>query len=152
MSQDLGSHIRNWKDTTVAALKDFQNRGKDSSPVVVVRPYRGGDLSRSFWEIIACLSEWAFNGSSRGNGGSPMDSFQERWYWAIGDWIGGTGWLIAFLASWWYCAATYGFLFGFGLGWLPSLILASLIALALKVLWGPALLLVGFAAWKLSQG
>lgn len=81
-----------------------------------------------------------------------MDSFQDRWYWAIGDWVGGAGWFIAFLASWWYCAATYGYLLGFGLGWLPSLILASLIALALKVLWGPTVLLVGFAAWKLAQG
>lgn len=32
--------------------------------------------------------------------------------------------LIPFIGSWIYCIATYGFLFGVGLGWLPSLIVA----------------------------
>lgn len=81
-----------------------------------------------------------------------METFQDRWYWAIGQGIGVVGWWITFLASWWYCAATYGYLLGFGLGWLPSFILASAIAVGLKVLWGPVVLLVGFAVWKLSQG
>lgn len=31
---------------------------------------------------------------------------------------------IVFLCFWWYCTSEYGFLFGFGLGWLPSGILA----------------------------
>ena len=31
---------------------------------------------------------------------------------------------ITFVGSWIYCIATYGFLFGVGLGWLPSLIVA----------------------------
>ena len=31
---------------------------------------------------------------------------------------------ITFVASWLYCIATYGFLFGVGLGWLPSIIVA----------------------------
>jgi hypothetical protein len=34
---------------------------------------------------------------------------------------------IVFLGSWIYCAATYGFLFGFGLGWIPSAILAVIV-------------------------
>ncbi len=29
-----------------------------------------------------------------------------------------------FIGSWIYCIATYGFLFGVGLGWLPSAIVA----------------------------
>jgi hypothetical protein len=29
-----------------------------------------------------------------------------------------------FYGAWWYCAETYGFLWGFGFGWLPSIILA----------------------------
>jgi len=32
--------------------------------------------------------------------------------------------IITFIGSWIYCIATYGFLFGVGLGWLPSLIVA----------------------------
>ena len=31
---------------------------------------------------------------------------------------------IVFWASWIYCIATYGFLLGVGLGWLPSIIVA----------------------------
>lgn len=34
-----------------------------------------------------------------------------------------TGFLV-FIGTWIYCMATYGFLLGFGLGWLPALILA----------------------------
>jgi hypothetical protein len=32
--------------------------------------------------------------------------------------------LITFVGSWIYCIATYGFLLGVGLGWLPSIIVA----------------------------
>ena len=37
-------------------------------------------------------------------------------------------WIVAiltFLGGWAYCTITYGFLFGLGLGWLPSAILAA---------------------------
>ena len=34
-----------------------------------------------------------------------------------------TSWIV-FIGSWIYCIAAYGFLFGVGLGWLPSLIVA----------------------------
>ncbi len=50
--------------------------------------------------------------------------------------------IATFFGGWWYCAATYGFLLGFGLGWLPSLILAAMVQLAVAFLWGPALALV----------
>ncbi len=48
-----------------------------------------------------------------------------------------------FFASWWYCAATYGYLFGFGLGWIPSLILAGIVYFAVALLWG--IILAGLA-------
>lgn len=55
-----------------------------------------------------------------------------------GAWLTG---MITFVGSWIYCIATYGFLFGVGLGWLPSFICAvvaaalwPLIAIALAVL------------------
>jgi hypothetical protein len=66
------------------------------------------------------------------------------WYFLIGNLIGGLGAIVAFFGGWWYCAATYGFLFGFGLGWLPSSILAVISFFALKLLWGPALALMGY--------
>lgn len=45
-----------------------------------------------------------------------------EWYW-VGYRI---SWVIIFIGSWIYCIATYGYLLGLGLGWLPSLIVASL--------------------------
>jgi len=60
-------------------------------------------------------------------------------YLRIGGWLGIIPALITFVGGWWYCATTYGFLLGFGLGWLPSLILAVLVELAFTLLWGPAL-------------
>lgn len=48
-------------------------------------------------------------------------------------------WVLVFVGSWILCIANYGFLFGVGLGWLPSIIVASLAA----VLW--PLIVVGIA-------
>lgn len=53
--------------------------------------------------------------------------------------------VITFIGSYIYCIATYGFLFGFGLGWIPSIMLAYIAGLiwpllALAILWGIALL------------
>jgi hypothetical protein len=47
-----------------------------------------------------------------------------------------------FLAAWAFCALIYGFLFGFGLGWLPAAILALLVAGATVLLWGPVVVLL----------
>jgi hypothetical protein len=40
-----------------------------------------------------------------------------------------------FLATWIYCAVTWGFLLGFLLGWIPALILALIVAVATIYLW-----------------
>lgn len=72
-----------------------------------------------------------------------------EFYKEIGQSIGG----LVFITSWVYCTFTYGFLLGFGLGWLPSMLLA-LFAIALWpvfivlliVFWTPLFLMaVGFA-------
>jgi hypothetical protein len=39
------------------------------------------------------------------------------------------------IAAWIYCTVTYGFVFGFFLGWIPALILALLVAVAMIYLW-----------------
>lgn len=41
---------------------------------------------------------------------------------------------ITFFSSWIYFTAQYGFLFGFGLGWVPSVILAFLLGVIWPVL------------------
>ena len=53
-------------------------------------------------------------------------------------------WVLVFIGSWVYCIATYGYLFGVGLGWLPSVIVATIAA----ALW-PLLLIGGF--WLYSE-
>lgn len=54
---------------------------------------------------------------------------------AIGPVVGVITAIIAFLAAWVYCMANYGFLFGFGLGWLPAAILAVISGVAMRFLW-----------------
>jgi hypothetical protein len=65
------------------------------------------------------------------------------------------GWIFAvltgpatLLAVWIYCAVTYGFLLGFGLGWIPALILALLVALATIFLWPLAAVAVLYLIYR----
>ena len=65
------------------------------------------------------------------------------------------GWICAaltgpatFLAVWIYCAITYGFLLGFGLGWIPALILALLVAVATIFLWPLAALVLLYVIYR----
>src|SRR5690349_16284908 len=44
----------------------------------------------------------------------------------IGSWVLGAA---AFLITWGACTAHYGFLLGFGLGWIPATILAQIVML-----------------------
>jgi hypothetical protein len=62
-------------------------------------------------------------------------------YLGIGSVLGIGAAVLTFICAYIYCIATYGFLFGLGLGWLPSLILATLIGGATVYLWAPALVL-----------
>ena len=72
-----------------------------------------------------------------------------EFYKEIGQSIGG----LVFLTSWVYCTFTYGFLLGFGLGWIPSMLLAffaialwPVFIILLIVFWTPLFLMaVGFA-------
>ena len=49
----------------------------------------------------------------------------------LGCWVVG---IVTFLGCWIYCIATYGFLLGVGLGWLPSMIVAWIAALAWPII------------------
>lgn len=55
---------------------------------------------------------------------------------AIGAWITG---VLAFLASWAYAVASWGFLLGVGLGWIPALFIGAIAGL----LWPLIALAVG---------
>ena len=52
-------------------------------------------------------------------------------------------WAAVFIASWIYCIITYGYLLGVGLGWLPSLIVATIVAF----LWPVIAIVAAFLYW-----
>jgi hypothetical protein len=65
------------------------------------------------------------------------------------------GWIFAaltgpatLLAVWIYCAVTYGFFLGFGLGWIPALILALLVVVATIFLWPLAAVAVLYVIYR----
>jgi hypothetical protein len=49
--------------------------------------------------------------------------------------------VVAFIGAWAYCTLHYGFLLGFGLGWLPSIILALLV----RAMWPLALVVAAIS-------
>lgn len=48
---------------------------------------------------------------------------------------------LTFIGAYVYCVATYGFLLGMGLGWLPSAILAFIIGVVAQFLWLPMMVI-----------
>jgi hypothetical protein len=60
-------------------------------------------------------------------------------YIEIGYILGVFAGILTFIAAYIYCIMTYGFLFGLGLGWLPSTILAIMVGWLIVILWGPIL-------------
>ena len=72
--------------------------------------------------------------------GSATDTFVAG-YLAIGHRLGRVAGIITFLGAYVWSVFAYGFLLGFGLGWLPSLLLALLVGALTIFLWGPAILM-----------
>lgn len=70
-------------------------------------------------------------------------------YVAFGWLLGSLAGVATFLGGWVYCTVTYGFLFGFGLGWLPSGLLAIVVAGTITFLWLPIIVVV---AWAFAVG
>jgi len=71
---------------------------------------------------------------------------EESGYLKTGTALGVLTAIIWFIGAWWYCAAHYGFLLGFGLGWLPAGISATMAGFAMRYLWGIAAFLLALAA------
>lgn len=69
----------------------------------------------------------------------------------IGDGLAVLAAIGAFLAAWAYCAVQYGFLLGFGFGWLPATILAGIIAALTRWLW-PLAAIAGILLAVLALG
>jgi hypothetical protein len=60
--------------------------------------------------------------------------------------LGGLTSVVVFIGGWIYCLATYGFLLGGSLGWIPSGIAASIAGTIVRYLWGP-IAVVGLIAF-----
>jgi len=52
---------------------------------------------------------------------------------------------ITFVATWIYCAMTYGFVLGLGLGWFPAAICAGVVGWLVAIFWGAALVVLALA-------
>jgi uncharacterized protein YecT (DUF1311 family) len=68
-----------------------------------------------------------------------------RIYSSVGRALGALGAVVTFIVAWILCAASYGFLLGGSLGWIPSAILAGIVYFLLWRAW-PLILLVGLVA------
>ena len=79
--------------------------------------------------------------SAYGRPAMTSDDWFKVVYYSLTLLIGG----IVFIIAWVYCIATYGFLFGVGLGWLPAMIVATLAGFAWPALLPLALLVLGWA-------
>jgi hypothetical protein len=64
------------------------------------------------------------------------------YYLGIGAGLGGFIGFVTLIGAYIYCIATYGFILGFGLGWIPSVIAAIVVSQVVRFLWGPILILV----------
>ena len=82
---------------------------------------------------------------------SEMDGASMDWDEAY--WMGySICWFILFVGCWIYCIAVYGFLFGVGLGWLPSAIVATLVSLLWPLVLIVILIAVVLLVWALTSG
>jgi hypothetical protein len=63
-------------------------------------------------------------------------------YLAFGYWLGALVGIVTFFGCYIYCIVSYGFLFGLGLGWLPSGIVAIAAFAATMFLWAPAMVVL----------
>lgn len=71
-------------------------------------------------------------------------------YLVIGHGLGAVAGIITFISAYIWCIANYGFLFGLGLGWLPSMILAWIVYGVTILLWGPAILCIAALVVRLA--
>jgi len=73
---------------------------------------------------------------------SKAPTGKEGYYLRIGGILGALIGTVTFIGAYIYCIASYGFLFGFGLGWIPSGIVALIVSQVVRFLWGPIIFLI----------
>lgn len=97
---------------------------------------KGSNLRRELADEAPRAAPWGKSARHQETSGWALFGLS---YFGVGYVLGIVAGVLTFVAAYIYCIATYGFLFGLGLGWLPSGILATLVAWAVVFLWGPIL-------------
>ena len=67
-----------------------------------------------------------------------------KFYLLVGRGVGGILGVLAFIATWVFCIARFGLVFGIGLGWIPAAIVGMVLSVLVAWLWLPLLLLAAF--------
>lgn len=125
MSTELNEHERITRQRTVEAaiathppredIDDFEAYARGELTLEEVRArIRARERQRNITRLKT-LFGWI---QQKSDGATLSEQFSQV-YWQIGYIVAG----LVFFVTWAYCCFTYGFLFGFGLGWLPAAIL-----------------------------
>lgn len=72
-----------------------------------------------------------------------MSDSDDAWYWNAGNIIGTIASIVTFIAIYIAACGKAGWVIGIALGWIPALIGGVLCYMLVKLLWLPALLIVG---------
>lgn len=72
-----------------------------------------------------------------------MSDSDDAWYWNAGNIIGTLAGIVTFIAIYIAACGEAGWVIGIALGWIPALIGSVLCYMLAKLLWLPALLIVG---------
>jgi hypothetical protein len=75
---------------------------------------------------------------------TPMLARMRKFYMVVGGGVGGVLGVLVFLATWIYCVARFGLVFGIALGWIPGAIVGVVLSLLVTWLWLPLVLLAAF--------
>ena len=75
--------------------------------------------------------------------GARFESDDGLSYLKIGEMLGGVAAFVTFVGAWIYAITTAGFVLGVALGWIPAALLAVIVAVAVRFLWGPILFIIG---------
>jgi len=67
-----------------------------------------------------------------------------KYYFAVGRVLGALAGVVTFLLAWIFLISRFGLIFGVGLGWIPAGIVALIVSLFVRYVWGPLALIAAF--------
>jgi hypothetical protein len=135
-----------WREAMAIALPESKDTSTDSTAYEQAFIMSGLDIKeQKFKDEAAASVEQVHDTVSKTPAGQQYvsaNSIVLAGYMLLGYSLGPTVGLITFIGAYIYCVAEYGFLFGLGFGWLPSMILACIVITVFWLLWALAPLLL----------